>query len=584
MTDIVIVPAAPVVPPFPALGAPDFNQVAYTFGVAMPGVSDGVRAVAVTAHTNATVAKEKAVEAAGYVSTVAASAAAAAQSVTAAAAQVNIAMSAANNKGNWSALTGVLNMPASVVHDSKVWALRSNLANVAASQPGVSADWMDITPSESAYACSSWQAVVALTVASSNARVVQAIPIDASRTLLVINSATAVHAVVHDGAAMGPAVLVRSTAAAASARGVLVSTDRVLVASTASSTALEAVVLSLSGTAITVGSAAASTLSESASALSDPIAVGSSYVFGLTSASNSRALAITVSGASPTIGMAVNAHAGTRQLYVMPIDASRFLAFGTLNDSTVYATPFSVSGGSVLEKGTAASAAGGSIQTFVALSTGRFAVVYSNTAMYGGIISVSGTVATMTTVALGTGASINSGGVKVGDQLIVAPELNKVNVLTDVAGTATAGTAITVATGAVNSAGAAGYGQDYAAFVAPGAVISMYCVVKISGNNPVIHSSDQTYTGRVVFGGGSLDSLTGAPGGVLSAGGKSVAVIPRSDGTASAAAALMFGSAVRQVLLPPVPLAPVKQSDSVLWAAQQAMTSTKLRIHRLELA
>ena len=60
MTDIVIVPAAPVVPPFPALGAPDFNQAAYTFGVAMPGVSDGVKALADTARTNATVASEKA--------------------------------------------------------------------------------------------------------------------------------------------------------------------------------------------------------------------------------------------------------------------------------------------------------------------------------------------------------------------------------------------------------------------------------------------------------------------------------------------------------------------------------------------
>lgn len=65
MTEIVIVPAAPAVPPFPALGDPAFNSKAYDWGVALPGVSNTVQAIAVTAHTNATVAKEKAAAAGG---------------------------------------------------------------------------------------------------------------------------------------------------------------------------------------------------------------------------------------------------------------------------------------------------------------------------------------------------------------------------------------------------------------------------------------------------------------------------------------------------------------------------------------
>lgn len=53
-------------------------------------------------------------------------------------------VAAANFKGAWSSLTGALNKPASVYHSGTVWALLNNLANVASSQPGVSADWVDI--------------------------------------------------------------------------------------------------------------------------------------------------------------------------------------------------------------------------------------------------------------------------------------------------------------------------------------------------------------------------------------------------------------------------------------------------------
>ncbi len=48
---------------------------------------------------------------------------------------------AANFKGNWSALTGPLAVPASVYHNSQYWMLRENVANVAAEQPGVSSKW-----------------------------------------------------------------------------------------------------------------------------------------------------------------------------------------------------------------------------------------------------------------------------------------------------------------------------------------------------------------------------------------------------------------------------------------------------------
>lgn len=65
---------------------------------------------------------------------------------TAATAAAGIAAASANYKGLWSALTGPLLIPASVLHNDKVWMLEGNLGDVTASQPGVSSDWTDLTP------------------------------------------------------------------------------------------------------------------------------------------------------------------------------------------------------------------------------------------------------------------------------------------------------------------------------------------------------------------------------------------------------------------------------------------------------
>ncbi|WP_313082533.1 hypothetical protein [Pulveribacter sp.] len=63
MTDIVPVPAAADVPPFPALGSPAFNAEAYTWGTAMPGVSDRIHDLATATRTNAVATNERAVSA-----------------------------------------------------------------------------------------------------------------------------------------------------------------------------------------------------------------------------------------------------------------------------------------------------------------------------------------------------------------------------------------------------------------------------------------------------------------------------------------------------------------------------------------
>lgn len=54
-----------------------------------------------------------------------------------------IAVALANFKGAWPSLSGPLPKPASALHNSAYWVLLNDLANVATSEPGVSADWTE---------------------------------------------------------------------------------------------------------------------------------------------------------------------------------------------------------------------------------------------------------------------------------------------------------------------------------------------------------------------------------------------------------------------------------------------------------
>lgn len=69
MTEIAIpdIPPAPAVPPYPALGAPNFNQMAYAVGMGMPGVVSGLNAIALAARQCALAARADALAVAAYV-------------------------------------------------------------------------------------------------------------------------------------------------------------------------------------------------------------------------------------------------------------------------------------------------------------------------------------------------------------------------------------------------------------------------------------------------------------------------------------------------------------------------------------
>ncbi len=121
MTNPVAPPAAPAVPIYPALGSPSFNAEAYAFGSGMPAVVVGIDALAQNAFTNATSAHEDAD---------AAQASAAASEASAVA-----SLAGSNFKGDWSALTGPLNRPATVAHAGRTWMLLANLADVTTATP-----------------------------------------------------------------------------------------------------------------------------------------------------------------------------------------------------------------------------------------------------------------------------------------------------------------------------------------------------------------------------------------------------------------------------------------------------------------
>lgn len=135
--------------PIPAAGLPLPNPAdAATFSArkleqlrwANEDLAPGVNAIGAASYGNALDAAASAAAAAG-------SAAAAANSASTATANV---AAASNFKGAWGSLAGALAKPASVSHNGAVWLLLNDLADVATSQPGVTADWLLYQPAASA--------------------------------------------------------------------------------------------------------------------------------------------------------------------------------------------------------------------------------------------------------------------------------------------------------------------------------------------------------------------------------------------------------------------------------------------------
>ena len=127
--------AALPTPPVRSDAPADFAAKADAFAASLVGFVDDVNNSAVFVDQRATDADTRATDSAN-------SASAAAQAKTDAELARDAAQNVANFKGAWSSLAGAVSVPATVLHNDQIWSLLANLADVAASEPGVSADWV----------------------------------------------------------------------------------------------------------------------------------------------------------------------------------------------------------------------------------------------------------------------------------------------------------------------------------------------------------------------------------------------------------------------------------------------------------
>lgn len=116
--------------PQPTDSAPDFNSKSFAMIGALDGFVTQTNAIAVATKSNADSAMGSANDAT-QAALVASDASAA-------------AVGAAHFKGLWSSMTGALSKPATVKHNGRFWLLLNDLANVALSEPSVTADWTSL--------------------------------------------------------------------------------------------------------------------------------------------------------------------------------------------------------------------------------------------------------------------------------------------------------------------------------------------------------------------------------------------------------------------------------------------------------
>lgn len=308
---------------------------------------------------------------------------------------------------------------------------------------------------------------------------VVAVTLDANRVVLLAGGPSALQAIVYDSSTQtfGSSALVRTANVENRFTAVKSDTDRVLVVSCQESNGMQAVVLSFSGSTITVNSATSKSLTGNCSQVGDGsvnganiVQIGSSFIVSYNDSTNneSRLMAITISGTTPTFGNE-STPIGTKAsslVIVFDVDGTVCLAFST-NGSTIYVTPYTVSG-STMTVGSYTLFTSNVEQYLVTTIGSRWAVLYADTASYnelrGAIISVSGTTATHSIVTLGSIAASYRLTIKVnGSNAVCYADNNSnfavVNVLTDSSGTATAGTEILLST-ALGIIGPYGYASD----------------------------------------------------------------------------------------------------------------------------
>ena len=305
---------------------------------------------------------------------------------------------------------------------------------------------------------------VTLSLANSGAFYQQSdaiVALDATRNLVLIkNSSTALYGVVHDTSdnTWGSPTLVRTGAGGTIVGAIKSATDQALVVSCNATTGLEAVVLSIAGKTITVNTAATATLGGNinAASLFDLVQVGSSFVIGYNRVTSTTAIrALTIAGTTVTLGaetaLSTVINGGADWYALFGVSSSVLLAIYTdVNGGTgIVAKPFTIAG-TTITPGTGVTVTTNAGVGFRAGAIGsRWWVIHrnvGNTAWDGSIVSVSGTTATKSTAASLSTLSSNTFpdpvAISATKLAVFGSESDggKVNILTDTAGTASAGT------------------------------------------------------------------------------------------------------------------------------------------------
>jgi len=243
---------------------------------------------------------------------------------------------------------------------------------------------------------------------------------------------------------------------------------------------------------------------------------GSTFVFGYAASSGGVARALTGSGTTPSITLSIgtalpNSYGSGVAPWLDSVNATTFVGFG-LGLTSIFCLPGTVSG-NALTAGTPVNltSVGNSVSTQAIRKIGaRYLLVYNNTVFSGSVVSVSGSTATASTVALAAhAAAADSFAVAaLSDRLIVAASTGSsvtINCLVDSAGTAVAGAAITLTgftTAGIKFVDASATELHFV-YKAPisGSVIAS---IGSSGNNPAINS-------RVASGDDTLGCLQRGP-------------------------------------------------------------------------
>jgi hypothetical protein len=346
--------------------------------------------------------------------------------------------------------------------------------------------------------------------ASATSVFMQAVSLDGTSELMIIYSSSSAHAVVFNTTTntFGTPILLRTGnfGAMRTIAPAKISSTAVLVCSLATNTtALETVVLTVSGSTITVGTALATTLAANSSLIAPNtrlVIIGSSYVLNYYTVSNGlpKFRAITVSGSTPSIGaeLAYAGGANTNTHHSYAHSSSILLSFSMTDASTVFVLPITVSG-TTLTAGTAATVAT-TDTTFctASLASSRYALAYADTTGRGAVVSVAGSVASIstaaTTMTIGTWSPQLQAFSNQAFILTGSASTDRIAVITDTAGVASIGTPLNPASSTM--VGYLSTGKVFTGSLTAGN--SSYIQYGISSGEAVVEKTFQNVTSTTV--------------------------------------------------------------------------------------